>query len=253
MKENFEIALAHVLREEGGVANHPQDPGGLTKYGITLPTLSAYRNADVKRADLLALTRGEAATIYRTLYWDGIDGDHLPPGVDLLLFDFAVNSGPTRAIKTLQSSLHEKADGVLGPKTKLALTQVSHQTLIRNLADARLGFLKSLSVWPFFGRGWKARVARTHDAALKLIVSDASPVTSSRTLPMPNVFENTKTVLQSRTVWANVIGLASLGLSIFGYGGLDVGGLTDAVLQTVTAGSFIASTIFRVKANAKLS
>ena len=70
---------------------------------------------------------------------------------------------------------------------------------------------------------------------------------------MPNSFENTKTILQSRTVWANLIGLASLGLSIFGYGALDVGGLTDAILQTVTAGSFIASTFFRVKAKAQIS
>ena len=55
---------------------------------------------------------------------------------------------------------------------------------------------------------------------------------------MTNAFETTKTILQSRTVWANTIGLVSLGLSAFGYGTLDVGGLTDALLQTVTAGSF---------------
>lgn len=71
--------------------------------------------------------------------------------------------------------------------------------------------------------------------------------TTSKQLP------ETKSILQSRTVWANLIGLASLGLSLFGYGSLDVGGLTDAVLQAVTAGSFIASTVFRVTAKAKLS
>lgn len=70
---------------------------------------------------------------------------------------------------------------------------------------------------------------------------------------MTIALQDTKTILQSRTVWANVIGLASLGLSLFGYGGLDVGGLTDAVLQTVTAGSFVASTLFRIKATTRLT
>ena len=70
---------------------------------------------------------------------------------------------------------------------------------------------------------------------------------------MTTQFDATKTVLQSRTVWANVIGLASLALSMAGYGSLDVGGLTDAVLQTVTAGSFIASTLFRIAAKKQLA
>ena len=253
MKRNFETALQHVLKEEGGVADHPNDPGGLTKYGITLPTLSSYRKADVKKADLLALTKQEAAFIYRSRYWDTVRGDELPAGIDLCLFDFAVNSGPMRAVKTLQSVLHVASDGVLGPVTQTALEQKDHAALIRSLSDARIAFLKSLSVWPYFGRGWKARVSRTRTAALKLIVTDASLSTPLRNLPMSASFETTKTILQSRTIWANLIGLASLGLSLFGFGALDVGGLTDAVLQTVTAGSFIASTFFRVKANAKLS
>lgn len=253
MKQNFETALGHVLKEEGGVADHPHDPGGLTKYGITIPTLSSYRKTDVKRADLMALTRQEAALVYRSRYWDKINGDELPAGLDLFLFDFAVNSGPMRAVKTLQSILCIAADGVLGPVSQAAIAQRDHATLIRDLSEARISFLKSLSVWPYFGRGWKARVSRTRNAALKLTVTHASLSTSLRNLPMPSSFETTKTILQSRTIWANLIGLASLGLSFFGYGALDVGGLTDAVLQTVAAGSFIASTVFRVKANAKLS
>lgn len=253
MKKNFDMALAHVLREEGGLADNPRDPGGLTKFGITLPALAAYRNTDVKRSDLLALTEQEAAQIYRTRYWDRISGDQIPSGFDLFLFDFAVNSGPLRAVKTVQALLNVAIDGVMGPQTCAALAQGNADRTLRALADARLRFLKSLSVWSYFGRGWNARVNRSRDAALKLIVADASPSTPSRTLPMPNTLETTKSILQSRTVWANLIGLASLGLSLFGYGGIDVGGLTDAVLQTVTAGSFIASTVFRIKASAKLS
>lgn len=64
--------------------------------------------------------------------------------------------------------------------------------------------------------------------------------------------DQAKSILQSRTIWANAIGFLSLSLSLFGYGTLDVPGLTDAILQAIAAASFIASTFFRVTAKAKL-
>jgi hypothetical protein len=67
--------------------------------------------------------------------------------------------------------------------------------------------------------------------------------------------ETTKGVLASRTIWANLIGLASVGLGLAGVktGSMDVNGLTDAAVQIVTAGSFIASTFFRVTATKQIS
>jgi len=66
---------------------------------------------------------------------------------------------------------------------------------------------------------------------------------------------DTKTPLASRTVWANVIGLGSLALSAFGVqtGALDQSGLADAMAQIVAAGSFIASTYFRVQATKQIT
>jgi len=63
-----------------------------------------------------------------------------------------------------------------------------------------------------------------------------------------------KTILSSRTVWANLIGLAALGLGLFG---LDVTGLenpafADAIAQVVAAGGFIASTVFRIVATKQI-
>jgi lysozyme family protein len=64
-----------------------------------------------------------------------------------------------------------------------------------------------------------------------------------------------KNILSSKTVWANVIGFVSLALSIGGVktGTIDVNGLADAAAQLVAAGSFIASTVFRITAKYQLS
>jgi hypothetical protein len=65
---------------------------------------------------------------------------------------------------------------------------------------------------------------------------------------------DTKSIFASRTVWANVIGLASVVLSLTGVktGSIDVNGLADAAAQLVAAGSFIASTIFRIAAEKQI-
>ena len=84
MKANFEQCLAHVLRSEGGYVNDPNDPGGETNMGISK---RAYPHENIK-----GMTRARAATIYRRDYWDAVQGDSLPAGLDLVAFDPAVNS-----------------------------------------------------------------------------------------------------------------------------------------------------------------
>ncbi len=66
---------------------------------------------------------------------------------------------------------------------------------------------------------------------------------------------DTKMLLQSRTVWANLVGLGSLSLSLMGFQttGLDQGLLTDRMLELVAAGSFVASTVFRIVATKRLT
>ena len=65
----------------------------------------------------------------------------------------------------------------------------------------------------------------------------------------------TKSVLASKTVWANLIGLAALALGFLGVetGTIDQGALAEAVTQLVAAASFIASTVFRVSATRRLT
>jgi hypothetical protein len=112
---SFEPSLAHVLKHEGGYVNHPADPGGATNLGITAATLARARGHPVSAADVAALTRAEAAAIYRRFFWNSARGDDLPAGLDHAVFDLAVNSGPGRAARLLQRVLAVAEDGVIGP------------------------------------------------------------------------------------------------------------------------------------------
>lgn len=167
---SFERAVSHVLKSEGGYVDHPSDPGGATNRGITLATLSRWRGRPVSKAEVKALTEGEAKLIYRKFYWDRVRGDDLPAGVDLAVFDFGVNSGNERAAKHLQTILGATADGVIGPATLKALGKVEPAFIVRELTKRRLSYLQGLtSLWPVFGKGWKKRVQSIEAEALAMI------------------------------------------------------------------------------------
>ena len=167
-QSRFEKAVEHVLRHEGGFVQHPRDPGGATKYGITRQTLSRAKKRPVSINDVRRLSRKEAIAIYRQLYWDPVRADELPPGLDLAVFDLAVNSGPVRAVTMLQRALGVEADGILGPVTLGAAREADVQETIRRLTKTRLGFLGRLATWPVFGLGWRRRVLAVEQEALRL-------------------------------------------------------------------------------------
>lgn len=99
---------------KGEVVQDPDDPGGLTRWGISQ---RAHSSVDVAN-----LSRDDAVAIYDQLYWRPIRGDDLPSVLALALFDFAVHDGPADAISALQHELGVKADHVFGPQTLDALT-----------------------------------------------------------------------------------------------------------------------------------
>jgi hypothetical protein len=65
---------------------------------------------------------------------------------------------------------------------------------------------------------------------------------------------DTKTILASRTVWANLIGLVALVLALFGFdtSSLSTGAFEEAAIQLIAAASFIASTVFRILATKQI-
>ncbi len=180
-KGNFDTSLAVVLKHEGGFVNHPADPGGATKYGITRRTLKRWRGQRVSVADVRRLRRREAAAIYRAWYWRPIFGDDLPAGVDLAVFDFAVNSGWKRAVKALQRTVGARQDGFVGPKTLTAIRRAGAGRVVRLLCARRLSWLHRLRRWRIFGRGWRRRVRDVEVAALSMASRE-----SQKTLARPS-------------------------------------------------------------------
>lgn len=106
---DFERALNFCLRWEGEYSNDPNDPGGETNFGISK---RAYPNEDIMR-----MTRGRAALIYRRDYWDKAKCNDMPWPVNFVHFDCAVNTGTGRANQILQQAAGVNADGVIGPVT----------------------------------------------------------------------------------------------------------------------------------------
>jgi len=160
----FKVSLARVLVHEGGYVNHPRDPGGATNQGITQRVYDAYRRGKkLTPRSVRELTAPERDAIYRQQYWDVIWGDKLPTGVDYVMMDGTVNSGPKQAVKWLQRALGSayrgKVDGIMGLATLAAIEATeNHAALIDRICDRRMIFLRALGTWRDFGKGWTRRV-----------------------------------------------------------------------------------------------
>lgn len=168
MKSNFESALQAILHHEGGYVNHPADPGGMTNLGVTKRVWEEWVGHPVDEKAMRELTPAQVAPMYKVKYWDKIKGDDLPEGVDYCVFDAAVNSGPGRAAKWLQSCVGVEPDGGIGPKTLAAVAAFDPKELVEDYAKRRLSFLSDLPTWGTFGKGWSRRVAEVQNTAMTM-------------------------------------------------------------------------------------
>jgi lysozyme family protein len=148
---NFDQAFERLIGHEGGYVNHPHDPGGETKFGIS-------RRA-FPMEDIANLTLERAKFLYRRDYWGPAGCDLVPDPIRFDLFDMAVHSGAATAIKALQRAVGEHPDGVLGPLTLQALQSTPAPRVVARFNAERLYKLSDLPAWPAFGRGWVRRVA----------------------------------------------------------------------------------------------
>ena len=172
MKDNFADALTALLVHEGGYANNPADPGGMTNLGVTAATWAMWVGHDVNEKQMRALTPSIVAPLYKRKYWDACRADELISGLDYAVFDYAVNSGVGRAIKALQNCVGVAPDGGFGTTTMAAVSQFkgdAAKTLIEEYCDSRLQFLKSLKTFPIFGKGWEKRVNEVKAMSLKML------------------------------------------------------------------------------------
>jgi hypothetical protein len=147
--DKFKIALAFTKKVEGGLSMNPNDPGNWTggrvdsgelkgtNFGISA---AAYPNLDIKN-----LTIEQAEAIYKRDYWDTINGDSIPFPASTAVFDFAVNSGPSRALRfwrEIKSEYEGKSD----------------VEALNAFQNKRRDFFRGLSTYDTFGSGWENRL-----------------------------------------------------------------------------------------------
>ncbi len=141
---NFDRCLAVTLKWEGGYSNNPDDPGGPTMHGVIQREYDAWRRKQGKRIrPVRRIEDVELREIYRSEYWDAMDCDGLTAGMDLCVFDAAVNSGVARARAWCGQAQEIEA-----------------------FCDLRLAFLQGLGrLWRVFGAGWRRRIAGIRNQA----------------------------------------------------------------------------------------
>ena len=163
---NFTEALDHVLKHEGGWVNHPKDPAGETNFGVTKAVWEEWIGHKVKAGALKDLTPVDVSTLYKRKYWDRVKADDLPSGLNYCVFDAGVNSGTGRAAKWLQEAVGAVPDGAIGPNTLAKVAEHSPDALVNAYCDIRMDFLKGLSTFDTFGRGWTRRVDEVRKVSL---------------------------------------------------------------------------------------
>ncbi len=173
-QERFDRCLGAVLRLEGGYTEDPRDPGGPTNMGVTLSTLSQALGRPATRADIQALTPQAVSPIYRALYWTRTQCGDLAAGLDLMVFDAAVNMGPSVAAELLQTALGVGADGAVGPHTLAIARKADPAPLVRAMSRLRAERYRRLAHFDVFGMGWLRRVQTVEALALDWIASSNS-------------------------------------------------------------------------------
>lgn len=169
---NFDLAAELVRIHEGGLVDHPNDPGGRTNFGITQATLDASRELYATLpATVDELLWEQAKFIYRHHYWEPIRGDDLQLAISLMVFDCAVNQGVARSVRFLQQALSVKVDGWMGAKTlAAALKQNPQKTLIELASRRAYHYMLQDETDDDFGLGWARRLFQTYNAAVKEIM-----------------------------------------------------------------------------------
>lgn len=155
----FEDAVEIVLVIEGGgrIVNHSSDPGGLTKWGISLRAFPELGADGIRN-----LTREDAIQVYLEQYWMPTC-ERAPEVLRLAVFDAAIHHGPTQSIKLLQRALNMfgarlKVDGIVGPLTRRSLKGLDLRHVLIQMLRERQKLVRKLEEYPVFSEGWEKRI-----------------------------------------------------------------------------------------------
>jgi lysozyme family protein len=144
----FEVAMRHVLNQEGGYSDDPNDAGGKTFKGISTAFYQGLvRNKGYKNKPVTALTQAERLAIYRKWFWKASGADRIEdPALALQVFDHAVNAGVTGA-----SSLLKKGNTTPRMYRNARKTQYTQRKQCKTYCD-----------------GWLARAERVYRIGIEL-------------------------------------------------------------------------------------
>lgn len=179
---DFATAHAFVSKWEGGLVDHPTDPGGITNWGISIAFLRNYQKSlensifltdlgllmPVDVETIRQLTKEQSEKIFKRAFWDVMKPETFPPLTVVALYDISVNGGYGRGIKLLQQACNTfdgpkiGVDGLVGPATRgraweIGVTQGKDLELALASLEKRRAFYRSLSTFPTFGKGWLRR------------------------------------------------------------------------------------------------
>lgn len=242
-RTRFQIALEHVLKVEGGWSNHKDDKGGPTYKGITLNTyqkakrkgvLSENLRVENKRSEIEALKNlspKEIALIYQELYWRKAGCQYFAFPIAIALFDAAVNHGPIRAVKLLQSTIGAEIDGEVGPETIGRTNQAPLANILKSFIEFREAHYKQLKQFHIFGKGWLNRLRQTEQVSQKYLSDKNYPPENyipqkrkvRRTMETTEKYNEKKWWGESLTVWGTIVTALATILPIIGpFIGLDI-------------------------------
>jgi len=176
MDDSFDSSLEFTLAEEGGYTDHPSDARFATNHGITLVRFRRFvRDPALGRDELKDIPCATVRALYLADFWNRGRCDALPAGVDLMVFDHAVNAGSDRAGRALQLACGQKRsdiDGAIGPDTLSRVALSDTLTLLDALAAMQRTGYRQMAAFGLFGESWLARLDRRRAKALELMALD---------------------------------------------------------------------------------
>lgn len=175
---DFNFAHKFSAKWEGGLTNHPNDPGGITNYGVSLRWLKTLglelgdidRDGDIDADDIRSLTPQKAAELFRHEFWDAYRLSELPQISASAHYDCVMNSGPKQATLLTQRACNHfvgsygvrlAEDGIYGPKTRQFLKSWTTKALVLRMIALREQFYRNLRAnnaqYSPFLKGWLNR------------------------------------------------------------------------------------------------
>lgn len=163
----FETAIEVVLRHEGIVTHDPLDPGGPSRYGISLKFLKHLvqypDDSGLDEQALQKLKRSDALLFYKTYWWDALGYEHIThQSIATKVLDLSVNMGAHASHRCLQRAIRAasgallKEDGIFGPKTLAEVNRLDPDLLLAAYRSEAAGHYRSLHQ-PHFEAGWLNR------------------------------------------------------------------------------------------------